>query len=412
MDTNINNKTDDGQKEDDTHFLDYLIVLAKRKKLILKITLPVALITFLLTFFKYTFYHAETTILPPQGESRGMANQFMRDLGFLPEVSGTNYTRQDLLVEILKSRTFNDRIIERFKLRNYYGIKDSEKVRKMFLEDVSIEPDLTEEKRTNLLRGRQSPLIKIKVVNDNANRAADIANGIVEELKIFIKNLAVSETSKKRLFFEEQLKQAQETLMKSEDDMKTFQQSTGLLTAETQTEIVIKKIADLQAQIIAKEIELQIMKSYSTVSNPDVQRVEETVKAFKNELAKLEANERNGKNMLIPTGTIPSLGLDYKRKFRQLKFNEALYEILVKQYELAKVEESRDPILIQVIDKAIPPEKKSTIRKFGMKKALATTIFAFFFSCFLSFYLEFRERTGKNERMEILKGYLSFKNKM
>ncbi len=406
-------ETEEEQHEEEgIKLLDYLIILAKRKNLIITITLLVAIITFTIAILsKVSFYEAVTTILPPQGESRGLANQFMRDFGLMPQVSGADYSRQDLLVEIFKSRTFRDRIIERFNLESYYGKKEPEKITKAFFKDVWIEPDFSDEKRSNLLGKRESPLIKIKVMNQNAQKAADIANGIVEELKIFINNLAITEASKKRLFFEEQLKHAQEDLMKSEDDMKVFQQNTGLLSAETQTEMSIKKIADLQAQITAKEIELQVMRSYTTASNPDLQNVEEIIKALNKELAKLQASDRHGKDLIIPTGTMPSLGLDYKRKFRQLKFDETLYDILVKQYEMAKVEEARDPIVIQVIDKAIPPKKRNSTRTWGMRRALSTTVFAFLFSCFLAFFIEFRERATKNERFETFKEYLSFRRK-
>ncbi len=405
-------RADESLDEDEAgiNLFDYLIVLAKRKKLILSITISVAVISFTIAILsKVSFYQAVTTILPPQGESRGMANQFMRDFGLMPQVSGADYSRQELLVEIFKSRTFRDRIIERFNLKSYYAKEDSEKTSKAFFMDIWIEPDFTDEKRSSLLRKQQSPLIKIYVKNENAEKAADIANGIVEELKIFINNLAITEASKKRLFFEEQIRQANASLIKSEEDMKVFQQNTGLLTAETQTEMSIKKMAELQAQITAKEIELQVMRSYSTAGNPDLQNVEEIIKVLNKELAKLQASDRNGKDLLIPAGTMPSLGLDYKRKFRQLKFDETLYDILVKQYEMAKVEEARDPIVIQVIDKAVPPEKKNTRRTWGGSKALSTTFIAFLFSCFLALFMEYREKAPKNERLDTLKKYLSFK---
>jgi len=154
-----------------------------------------------------------------------------------------------------------------------------------------------------------------------------------------------------------------------------------------------------------------VMRSYTTASNPDLQQVEEIIRVLKNELAKLETNKRHGKELMIPSGTMPSLGLDYKRKFRQLKFNETLYEILVKQYEMAKVEEARDPIVIQVIDKAVPPEKKNSMRTWGGSKVLTTTMFAFLFSCFLALFLEYREKAPSNERLETLKNYLSFRRK-
>jgi uncharacterized protein involved in exopolysaccharide biosynthesis len=400
------------EEEEGINLLDYLIVLAKRKNLIITITLSVTIISFIVAMLsKVSFYEAETSILPPQEENISIANQFIRDFGVFPVRRGNVYNQQELLVEIIKSRTFTDRIIERFKLKELYRAKDLEATRKKFFNNLTIQPDFTDKSRVSLLKGPQSPLMRIFVRNQDPEKAASIANAIVEELKSFIRNFAITEASQRRLFFEEQLKQTREALIKAEDDIKTFQEKTGLLKVDTQTSITIEKIAGLQAQITAKEVELQVMRSYSTSSNPDFQRVEETIKVLKSELAKLGANTNIGKNLIIPTGTIPSLGLEYQRKFRELKFNETLNEILVKQYELAKIDESKDAFLIQVIDKAVPPEKKKTTRTWGGSKALSTTVFAFLFSCFLAFFMEYREKAPKNERLATLKGYLSFRKK-
>jgi uncharacterized protein involved in exopolysaccharide biosynthesis len=412
MSKELNAQITEDEEEGGINFFDYLIVLAKRKKLILSITLSVAVIAFIMTlFFKISFYEAETSILPPQEENISIANQFMRDFGVFPARRGNVYNQQELLVEIIKSRTFTSRIIDQFKLKEIYKTKDLEATRKMFFKKITIQPDFTDKSRGSLLKGPQSPLMRIFVRDQDSERAVNIANAIVTELKSFIRNFAITEASQRRLFFEEQLKQAREALIKAEDDIKKFQERTGLLKVDTQTTLTIEKIAGMQAQITAKEVELQVMKSYSTTSNPDFQRIEETIKVLKNELSKFGATTTNGNNLIIPTGTIPSLGLEYQRKFRELKFNETLYDILVKQYELAKIDESKDAFLIQVIDKAVPPEKKKTMRTFGGSKALSVTVFAFLFSCFLAFIMEYREKAPKNERLETLKGYLSFRKK-
>jgi uncharacterized protein involved in exopolysaccharide biosynthesis len=411
-------KTEENMEEEEEgiNILDYLIILAKRKNLILTITLSVTIVSFIAAILsKVSFYEAQTSIFPSQQENMNVANQFIRDFGIFASRGGNLQNRQDFLVEIIKSRTFTGKIIERFKLKELYRAKELKKARIKFLEHLTIEPDFTDKKnQASLLKGLQGPeslLTKISFRDQDPERAANIANAIVEELKIFLNNIAISEASRRRLFFEEQLKNTRKDLNSSEDDMKMFQEKTGLLKVDTQTTITIEKIAGLQAQITAKEIELEVMRSYSTASNPDFQRVEETIKVLKNELAKLGANKDYGKNLIIPTGTIPSLGLDYQRKFRELKFNETLYEIMVKQYELAKIDESKDTVLIQVIDKAVPPDQKNTTRTWGGKKALASIVFAFLFSCFLAFYMEYREKAPKNERLETLKGYLSFRKK-
>jgi uncharacterized protein involved in exopolysaccharide biosynthesis len=127
-------------------------------------------------------------------------------------------------------------------------------------------------------------------------------------------------------------------------------------------------------------------------------------------LTKLEASENKSTNFLIPTGTIPELGLEYKRIYRQLKFNETLYEIMIKQYEIARIDESKDAALVQTIDKAMPPEKASTVRLFPRRKALLYTFLSFLFSCFLAILIEkyrlFSEKQEHREKVKTLKGYL------
>jgi len=410
MSEEVKEQLTEDEEEVGINLFDYLIILAKRKKLILSITLSVAVITLFLTLFKTTFYQAEISILPPEQQDTRLANQFMREFGVFPATGNNAISKQELLVEIIKSRTFTDRIIERFQLKGAYGAEDMEEARTRFSEHINIEPDFTNKSPLGF-RGGQSPLMKVFVRDQNSERAVNIANAMVEELQRFVNNIAISEASQRRLFFEEQLKQVKEGLIKSEEDIKMFQQKTGLFQVESQTSMVIQKVANLQAQITAKEVELEVMKSYSTGNNPDLQRIDETIKVLKKELAKIEANEGNGRDLSISSSAIPSRGLEYKRKYRDLKFNETLYEIMIKQYEAAKMDESKDAVLIQVIDKAIPPEKETTVRKFGRKKALIVTFSAFLFSCLLALFMEYRESAPRSEKMETLMSYLSFRKK-
>ncbi len=395
---------------------DYLIILAKRKKVILLLTLPVAIITFTLTLFNNYFYQAQTSIYPSQKQNISMASQFMNQFGILPGRGGNPLNNQNLFVEIIKSRTFFDKLLAKFHLKEIYGVEDDAESRKMLYKNITIIPDFTDKSSFNVLNRNRSPLMKIVVIDNNPKRAANIANAIVEELNTFVSNIAISEASQRRLFFENQLKKAHENLIIAENAVKQFQEKTGILEVKTQTDMVIEKVANIQAQIMANEIQLQVMKSYFTENNPDFQKVNETITALKKELAKQETSENTSKSMLIPTGTIPSLGLEYKRIFRKLKFNETLYEIIVKQYEAAKLDEAKDATMIQVIDKAVPPEKKGKVRRLGRSKALATTTFTLFFSCLLAFALEFHEKASTqkeySKRIKTLRRYLSFtKNK-
>jgi len=387
-------------EEDEINLLDLAIVLLKRKRFIIRFTLIVAVITAVISLILPSIYRAETKMLPPQSSSTGMAAQILSQLGGAAGALGgiaPVKTSGALFIELLKSNSVLDRIIDRFDLIKLYKTKTRERARNLLLGALKAEED------------KKSGLISVKFEDKDPKRAAQIANAFVEELKNVNKGLAVSEASQRRLFFEEQLQDVKVSLAKAEEDMKTFQEKTGVLQAEAQAKAVIENIALLRAQIAAKEVELRVLKTYTTQNNPDLYKAEEGLKAMRAELAKLETKGGGGHNPLMPIGRMPSVGTEYLRKLRELKFNETLYELLLKQYELAKLDESRDATVIQVVDKAEPPEKRYKPKRRQM--VMIATVCAFFVSIFAAFLMEFMEKTKSNpenyERIENIKKYLN-----
>jgi tyrosine-protein kinase Etk/Wzc len=187
--------------------------------------------------------------------------------------------------------------------------------------------------------------------------------------------------------------------------VKGFQERTGALHVEDQVKAVITSIAQLRAGVAAKEVEIQVMRTYSTSDNPDLQKAEETLRGMKAGLMKLESKSGSSYDPLMPTGRMPSVGTEYVRKLRDLKFNEALYELLLKQYEAAKLDEARDAAIIQVIDRAVPPE-----RKVSPKRAMMVFVAAFggfFASLGLVYFMAYKEKfilePGNRERLEEIK---------
>lgn len=167
----------------------------------------------------------------------------------------------------------------------------------------------------------------------------------------------------------------------------------------------------IRAQIAAKEVELKVMKTYSTPQNPDLKRVEETLRGLRAELAKMEGKGGKGHDPFMPTGRMAQLGTDYAKQLRDLKFNEVLYGLLLQQYEAAKLDEAKNATTIQVIDKAVPPEKRVKPKRTAM--VMLAAFIGFLLSVFASFLMEYRERANENaedrERFDTLKKYLSFK---
>jgi tyrosine-protein kinase Etk/Wzc len=394
--------TDDRRDEDEINLLDYLIVLARRKRLIITISLSAPLIALVFSLFMPDIYKAETRILPP-GKSENSSIMLRELTNMVGITEGTGgFSDPSVITGIIESRTVYDRIVDRFNLMDTYETALKEEARHILSGNVNVTND------------KLSHIITIAVMNRGPAVAADMANAFVDELKQVMQNLAITEASQRRLFFEGELKQAREALNKSEDAMREFQEKTGVLKVEDQARAVIESIANLRAQIAAKEVELKVMKTYSTSNNPDLQRMEEALKGLKTELKKLEAKGGSSPDPLMPTGRMPDVGTDYLRLLRDLKFNEEILELMAKQYEMARIDEARDPAIVQVIDKAIPPEKKYKPRR-ALIVAVAF-VASFFLSLFAAFFMEYIEGlqsrdSESRDKMEIFKRYLSFKKR-
>jgi len=230
--------------------------------------------------------------------------------------------------------------------------------------------------------------------------AADIANAFVDELREYNKRLALTEASQKRLFFEEQLKDVKEGLIKSEEAMKGFQEKTGAFKIDEQAKAAIQGIAKLRALIAEREVQIRVMKTYATSFNPDTQRVEEELKGLKEQLRGLEEKgSGNNPDVILSTGRIPELGTEYIRKLREFKYNETLYEIMAKQYEMARLDEAKDAQIIKVIEKAVSPEKRVKPKRSQM--VMIATVAGFFISIFAAFILEYVERSAEDPETKI-----------
>jgi len=392
-------------QEDEINLLDYLIVLAKRKTFIAKVTLGFAIITAIISLVMSPIYKAETKILPPVNGGSGIATQLMNQLGQLSAIAGISgvpvngKTPSELYIGLLKSRTVLDRMIDRFDLMKLYRASYRQNVRDKLLNNVlSVRDD------------RKSGIITINVEEKDPKRAADMANAFVDELQKLNSGLAITQASQRRLYFEEQLKAAKASLTQAEENMKTFQEKTGALHIESQAKAVLEGIGMIRAQIAAKEVELKVMKTYSTPQNPDFRRVEETLRGLRAELAKMEGRGGQGHDPLMPTGRMAQIGTDYAKQLRDLKFNDVLSVLVLQQYEAAKLDEAKDATTIQVIDRAVPPEKKVKPQRAVM--VILGVIIGFFLSIFAAFLMEYRERANADpedrERFNTLKKYLSF----
>jgi uncharacterized protein involved in exopolysaccharide biosynthesis len=302
----------------------------------------------------------------------------------------------DLHIGMLKSRSVADSLIARFKLQQKFEAKTMDDTRKLLANG------------TDITAGKDG-LINIEYSDKDPQFAATVANAYVDELDRFNSTLAVTEASQKRLFFEKQLKSTRDNLALAETGLKQSQEKSGLILPEKQGAAIIEAAATLRAQVAAKEVELQAMRAFATPQNPDYQRLQEVLIGLRVQLAKVERNSVQGKgDVMVPTGKLAETGLEYMRKMRELKYQETLFDLLSKQFEIAKIEEAKEAALIQVVDKALPPDKKSKPKRALI--VILVTLMAFFIGVLLAFFREAKERASQDpasaERMHLLRRYL------
>jgi capsule polysaccharide export protein KpsE/RkpR len=243
------------------------------------------------------------------------------------------------------------------------------------------------EDRSTVVLGVKDGLIRISITDHDPNRAAAIANAYVDEFRKLSAHLAVTEASQRRVFFQQQLLEANGNLATAEEAMKSTEQSTGVLQIDSQARALIESAATLRGQIGAKEVELQAMRSYATDDNPQMVVAEQELAALKAQLAQLGGKEANStSDIIVPKGNIPAVQMEYIRKLRDLRYYETIEEILAKQFEMAKLDEAREGAIIQVAEVATPPDKKSSPHRAVID--ILMTLIAFAVAIFWAFGCE------------------------
>ena len=204
-------------------------------------------------------------------------------------------------------------------------------------------------------------LIRISVEDKSATRAADMANGYVDLLYAINERLALTQSSQRRVFLEQQVNAEREVLSQSELAFKRVQEATGVIQLTAQAELTLRTIAQLRTDVVTRELQLEQLKSIATEQNEKVSEMEAGLAALRTQLSKAEKGANNGQtnDYFLAAGKVPAAGLEYIRKTRDLRYHEALFEALSKQYEMARMEEAKAPALLQVVDRAIPLDKKT-----------------------------------------------------
>jgi tyrosine-protein kinase Etk/Wzc len=331
--------------------IDLAALLLREKKTILKFTVILLVLTVIVVYLVMKpMYTAEAVFLPPQNSpGSSMALQLASQLGPLGAGAlGGLKSPGDVYVGILGSRTIADGLVKKFDLQKIYKTKklsDSIKVL---------------QKRSTFTAGKNT-LVTIKVDDHDPKLAADLANGYLDALHEQNGRLALTEAAQRRLFFEQQLDREKNALADAEVDLKRTQEKTGLIVPAGQAQVQIEEMGQIRAQIASHQVELAALKQGATDQNPQVVRLQTEIAGLQQELQRLQNDPSHHQpgSVQLSTANVPELALEYVRKQREVKYHETLFELISKQYEAARLDESRDAPMLQVIDRAVIPDRKS-----------------------------------------------------
>jgi uncharacterized protein involved in exopolysaccharide biosynthesis len=364
------------ESERELSLLDVVVVLLERKRFIVRFVVGATALATLIAFLLPVRYEGKVVLMPPaQNSSIGsslLGQLGGSGLGALASLAGGSLGLKnpaDMYVSLLTSRTVEDAMIQRFGLMQEYREKKMVDTRKVL------------ERRTTAVAGAKDGLIRLTIEDRDPKRAAELANGYVEEFRKLSATLAITEAARRRLFFEQQLQQAKDNLTAAEVAMAKTQQSTGVLQIDSQARALIESAAVLRGQVVAKQVQIEGMRSFATDDNPNLVLAKQELAALEAQLNQVAGSREDlGSDINLSKGRVTQAGMEYVRSYRELKYQETVFELLAKEFEVAKLDEAREGSIIQVVDAPVVPDKKSFPPRTLI--VLASVIFSFFVAAF------------------------------
>ena len=326
--------------DDEISIVDILTGIGEEKRLVALVTGAAAAIGL-----------AAALLIPPTFTARTASSAVAASLGALAATAGLGAAfkaPEELYVGLLKSESVANDLIQRFDLKARYEVKLVQDARKAL------------DGRVRLTADRKSSLITVEVDDKEPAFAAQLANAYVEELRKLMTRIAVTEAQQRRVYFEQQIERSKADLARAELAVKQAQEKSGLISLDAQTQTSIAAAAQLRAQIVAREVQVRSLQPYAGPENPELRRLVSELVGLRAQLGKIE----NGQGESAVAGnTDGAQALANVRVFRELKYQEAIYSAMLQQLQLAKADEAKDAPLVQQVDPALPPERKSKPRR-------------------------------------------------
>jgi tyrosine-protein kinase Etk/Wzc len=344
--------------------LDLLLVVAERKTTIILATLIGLFLGMVLVLLMHPVFTSKAVILPPQQgqSSAGMLTQ----LGNLAALTGLGSSGalkdpNDLYLGVLQSNTVQDALIKRLGLMDAYHVHKMSEARHVLTGNSKFVSE-------------KGSMISITVTDQDPHRAARIANAYVDELHDINSRLIIGEASLRRNFFSQQLALEKDRLTDAEIALQQTEETTGAIAPVGQTGIFIGQVASLQSQIVSREVQLDALRTSSTDQNPDVIRMTTEIEGMKAKLRDMESVQKGRKpgDITLTSRSLPQDQVMFLRKQRDVQYHTLIFDLIARQFEAARLDEAKASPVIQVLDPAEPPDKKS-----GPFRALWTLVGGF-----------------------------------
>ena len=360
---------DDGSPE--VSSTEVLTWIGEKRRQIAAFTAGAAVLSLAVALLLPPTYTARTSFLAPGAQQQSTSAATIAALGALGGLAGglAGKTPDELYVALLKSDSVLRGLDSRFDLKKHYDVDSHEALRRVVPSYIRVSSD------------KKSGVIAVEVDDHEARFAADLANAHEAEVTKLLGRLAVSEAQLRRVFFEKQLQETKEHLVKAEQSLRGVQEKSGVIVLDKQAEALILNAAMLRAQIAEREVQIKVLRTSATEQNPAMIRLGSELRALRAELARMESAQGGspGSAVDMPVGKIPEAAIDYVRARRELKIQETLLESMIRQYEIAKLDEAKEGPSLQQVDVALPPDQKS--RPARAIIVVASTLVALMLAC-------------------------------
>ena len=372
--------------------LDLARMIWRRWRFVAILCLSAAVLAFGVSKLLPKVYESTATlVVPKEGTGTGLAglavSGLLQQVPALSIPSLPSFTpNRDLLVGVLKSRTLAQGVVERFGLRDRYGAH--------YLDDAI----KTLKGATTIAVSREG-IISVKIEDRDPALAAAVANHYVELLDQFIAQYGTGEAGRQRTFLTRQLARSRVDLDAAEQALRRFQEQNRAIVLQEQTKGAIEAAARLKGEIMAAEVQLQVMRNFATDANPEVIAIRRRVDEMNRQLGQMQYGSTNvarpgGQDrgdFTVPFAKVPEVGLELVRLTRDVKIQEVLVTLLTQQLEQARLAEARDTPVVQVLDRAVPAERYARPR--AVLNGGLAAIVGLVFGAFLAIVLESRRTT-------------------